>query len=137
MAGSMTLAASPDDLDVVHALSAFENKCAILANEQPPPETTDIKLATGVRGSLAGSRSTTAAAACDEPNSNPRATAMLRSATMPDLLQGSGDEGPAPGTQGMKELFFVRQNSINFNASYGTPAREVRDTLQRNLLTLI
>ena len=26
----------------------------------------------------------------------------------------------------MRDMFFVRQDNINFNASYGTPVREVR-----------
>jgi hypothetical protein len=33
---------------------------------------------------------------------------------------------PAPGTREMRDLFFVRPDVINFNASYGTPVREVR-----------
>ena len=33
---------------------------------------------------------------------------------------------PAPGTREMRDLFFVRPDVVNFNASYGTPVREVR-----------
>ena len=33
---------------------------------------------------------------------------------------------PRPGSREMRDLFFVRPDAVNFNASYGTPAREVR-----------
>ena len=42
--------------------------------------------------------------------------------------------GPAPGSKEMRDMFFVRQDAVNFNASYGTPVREVRGGIVGNLL---
>lgn len=41
--------------------------------------------------------------------------------------------GPAPGSKEMRDMFFVRQDAVNFNASYGTPVREVRGGIVGNL----
>ena len=49
---------------------------------------------------------------------------MKRVASTPSLQARAST--PAPGSQGMRDMFFVRQDNINFNASYGTPVREVR-----------
>jgi hypothetical protein len=54
------------------------------------------------------------------------ATGMKRAASVPCFEAVRG--GPAPGSSEMKELFFVRPDTRNFNASYGTPPREVRLT---------
>ena len=49
---------------------------------------------------------------------------MKRVASTPSLQARTSM--PAPGSQSMRDMFFVRQDNINFNASYGTPVREVR-----------
>ena len=54
------------------------------------------------------------------------ATGMRRAASVPCFE--AVPAGPAPGSPEMKELFFVRPHTTNFNASYGTPPREVRLT---------
>jgi len=54
---------------------------------------------------------------------------MKRVASTPSLQARAST--PAPGSQGMRDMFFVRQDNINFNASYGTPVREVRPLANR------
>lgn len=52
------------------------------------------------------------------------ASLMKRVASTPVISTQSA--GPAPGSQEMRDMFFVRQDAVNFNASYGTPVRQVR-----------
>ena len=33
--------------------------------------------------------------------------------------------GPVAGTRGVRDLFYIRKDALNFNASYGTPVRKV------------
>ena len=49
---------------------------------------------------------------------------MKRVSSMPVISDKSA--GPEPGSQEMRDAFFVKQDAVNFNASYGTPVREVR-----------
>jgi hypothetical protein len=49
---------------------------------------------------------------------------MKRVASTPTL--NTKTTTPAPGSQGIRDMFFVRQDNVNFNASYGTPVKEVR-----------
>ena len=50
---------------------------------------------------------------------------MKRVSSTPSFSTPSPSSTPAPGSQGMRDMFFVRQDNINFNASYGTPVKEV------------
>lgn len=59
------------------------------------------------------------------PASQKNNTAMKRVSSLPVMSLQSG--GPAPGSQEMRDMFFVRQDAVNFNASYGTPVREVSE----------
>ena len=54
---------------------------------------------------------------------------MKRVASTPSLQARAST--PAPGSQGMRDMFFVRQDNINFNASYGTPVRECVSRIRR------
>jgi hypothetical protein len=66
----------------------------------------------------------------EKPEPSQRGSPMKRAASTPSFPTHTSI--PAPGSQGMRDMFFVRQDNVNFNASYGTPVREVRPWTTRS-----